>query len=259
MMFWRRGRYAKYKRGQSWWRRFLSLGSWITWGTRLVILLVVLDAFYVSTIWPDWKKIAVGPVPKSSFIRRYEATYRSNDWPKISWHPVTLDDMPKHLQRAVVVAEDSRFWQHDGFDLIAFKEAMDHNLSEGRFAFGASTISQQTVKNLFLNPSRNPLRKWHELLLTWGMEMNLKKRRILELYLNIAEFDRGVYGVEAAAQHYWGIPASQLDIGQAVELAACLPSPTRNNPQTRTEVFERRVEKINGWLAPSPEQSSGEI
>jgi monofunctional biosynthetic peptidoglycan transglycosylase len=254
MMFWRRWRYAKYKRGQSWWQRLLNIGSWVKWGTRLFLLLLVLDAFYVSTIWPDWDSIAAGPIPKSSFIRRYEKTYRSQDWPRIKWQTVALDDMPSHLQRAVVVAEDSRFWQHDGFDLIAFKEAMDHNLTEGRLAFGASTISQQTVKNLFLSPSRNPLRKWHELLMTWGMEMNLKKKRILELYLNIAEFDRGVYGVEAAARHYWGIPASQLSIAQSVELVACLPSPTKNNPQTRTEAFERRVEKINSWLAPSLEQ-----
>ena len=224
MMFWRRWRYAKYKRGQRWWQRLLNIGSWVKWGTRLFLLLLVLDAFYVSTIWPDWDSIAAGPIPKSSFIRRYEKTYRSQDWPRIKWQTVALDDMPSHLQRAVVVAEDSRFWQHDGFDLIAFKEAMDHNLTEGRLAFGASTISQQTVKNLFLSPSRNPLRKWHELLMTWGMEMNLKKKRILELYLNIAEFDRGVYGVEAAARHYWGIPASQLSIAQSVELAACLPN-----------------------------------
>ncbi len=162
-----------------------------------------------------------------------------------------MQQIPAHMQRAVVVAEDSRFYWHAGFDLIAFKEAMDNNMTEGRFAFGGSTISQQTVKNIFLSSSRNPLRKWHELIITWGMEKNLSKKRILELYLNIAEFGRGVYGVEAAARHYWGIPARRLSIIQAAELAATLPSPRKNNPRTRTKAFERRVEKILRWMRPN--------
>lgn len=217
-------------------------------------MFLVIDAFYVSTLWPDWNTLATGPVPTSNFIKQYQSVYRKHHWPSLQWRPIQYQDIPQHLQRAVVVGEDSRFWQHSGFDLIAFKEAMDYNLAERRFAFGASTISQQTVKNLFLSASRNPLRKWHELLLTWGMEKNLRKRRILEIYLNIAEFDRGVYGVEAAARHFWGIPASQLSIGQAVELAATLPSPGKNNPRTRTDAFLHRVEKINSWLEPYAEQ-----
>lgn len=252
-MFWRR-RYPKYKRHQSVWQRLMNLAPWIKWTIRVLLTLLVLDIYYVSTIWPDWDKYTAGPVPKSNFIRKYQAEYRREGWPPLQWKPVPYDDMPKYIQRAVVVAEDSRFWQHSGFDLIAFKEAMDINISERRFAFGASTISQQTVKNLFLTPSRNPLRKWHELLITWGMEKNLKKSRILELYLNIAEFDLGVYGVEAAAQHYWGIPARQLNLDQAVALAASLPSPRKNNPRTRTDAFQRRVDKINGWLMPLMEE-----
>ena len=219
-------------------------------------MFLVIDAFYVSTLWPDWNALATGPVPRSNFIKQYQSVYRKHRWPPLQWQPIQYRDMPQHLQRAVVVGEDSRFWQHSGFDLIAFKEAMDYNLAERRFAFGASTISQQTAKNLFLSASRNPLRKWHELLLTWGMEKNLRKRRILEIYLNIAEFDRGVYGVEAAARHFWGVPASQLSITQAVELAATLPSPSKNNPRTRTDVFLHRVEKINSWLEPYAEQSA---
>lgn len=253
-MFWRRKRYPKYQRHQSWWRRLLNLGPWFNWTTRLLVLFLVIDAFYVSTIWPDWKSLVTGAVPKSNFIKRYQSDYRQKQWPRLQWRTIQYDDIPQHLQRAVVVAEDSRFWQHSGFDLIAFKEAMDYNLTERRFAFGASTISQQTVKNLFFSPSRNPLRKWHELLLTWGMEKNLRKRRILEIYLNIAEFDRGVYGVEAASRHFWNLPASKLSISQAIELAACLPSPSKHNPRTRTDAFLRRVEKINGWFEPFREQ-----
>ena len=113
-----------------------------------------------------------------------------------------------------------------------------------RIIYGGSTISQQTVKNLFFTPSRNPMRKWHELLLTLGMERALEKRRILELYLNLAEFGRGVYGVEAASRRYYGVSASDLSRIQAAELAASLPAPRKHNPGTRTEFFEARTEKL---------------
>jgi monofunctional biosynthetic peptidoglycan transglycosylase len=118
--------------------------------------------------------------------------------------------------------------------------------------FGASTISQQTVKNLFLTPSRNPLRKWHELILTWGMERQLSKRRILDIYLNVAQFGRGVYGVQAASQAYWGVNADQLSPAQAAELVATLPSPVKNNPSTRTRYFERRSKKLLALLERYP-------
>ncbi len=252
-MFWRKHRYKKYRR-QGLLRRLLSIGPWLRWGTASLSLFLLVDSYYLSTIWPDWNKLSAGATPRSSFIVRYQSRQYRKQWPRLSWQPIPMEQMPKHMQRAVVVAEDSRFYWHAGFDFIAFKEAMDHNMTEGRFAFGGSTISQQTVKNLFLSPSRNPLRKWHELIMTWGMEKNLSKKRILELYLNIAEFDRGVYGVEAAARHYWGIPARLLSLTQAAELAATLPSPRKNNPRTRTKAFEHRVEKILLWVEPSSER-----
>jgi len=150
--------------------------------------------------------------------------------------------------RAVIVAEDSRFYEHEGVDLEALKEAMEYNLSQKRLAYGASTLSQQITKNLFLNPSRNPLRKWHELVLTLGMERNLSKRRILEYYLNLAEFGRGIYGVEAAARYYWDVPVSRLSWRESIELAATLPSPVANNPRSNTRAFKRRVNKIRRYF-----------
>lgn len=252
-MFWRKDRYKKHRR-KSLWRRLMSIGPWVRWGITALFIFLIVDSYYLSTVWPDWKKLSVGATPRSSFINRYQSLHHRKKWPRLQWKPVTIDEMPKHMQRAVVVAEDSRFYWHEGFDLTAFKEAMDYNVTERRFAFGASTISQQTVKNLFLSPSKNPLRKWHELIMTWGMEKNLTKKRILELYLNIVEFDRGVYGVEAAARHYWGIPARQLSIKQSAELAATLPSPIKNNPRTRTKAFERRVEKILKWVEPNTDR-----
>ena len=221
----------------------------LRWSGRLVLLLVVIDIAYLVVIWPDWEKYTKGPVQRSSFIRNYELEQRRHpDWPKLSWNPVSIGKIPKHMIRAAIAAEDSRFYQHEGVDFDALKEAMEYNLSEQRMAYGASTISQQTVKNIFLSPSRNPLRKWHEFLLTLGMERNLTKKRILEHYLNIAEFGKGIYGVEAAARNYWGIPAYRLTSRQAIELAATLPSPVKNNPRTRTKSFQNRIKRIRRYF-----------
>lgn len=221
----------------------------VRWGWRILLLLFVIDVFYVMIIWPDWDEFKQGAIPKSRFIRDYETQmneqlYRAG----LSWKPIPLRQIPKHLHHAVIAAEDARFYYHNGFDLIAFQEAMDTNLELMQFKYGASTISQQTIKNLFFTSSRNPLRKWHELLLTLGMEWNLEKDRILETYLNIAEFGEGVYGVEAAAQHYYGVPAIALNQKQAAELAACLPSPVRHNPETRTKRFTKRSRRIYRWM-----------
>jgi monofunctional biosynthetic peptidoglycan transglycosylase len=218
------------------------------WTLRIALFLLVIDLIYVATIWPDWKRIAGGPVPKSSFIELYEARQADRKFPQLSWQPVALNTIPRPMLRAVIVAEDSRFYDHSGFDLIAIKEAFTFNWNQGEFLLGASTISQQTTKNLFLSPSRDPIRKWHEVLLTWGLERNVRKSRILELYLNVAEFGRGVYGVQAAARTYYGIDAADLSLEQAAELAATLPSPVKHNPATRTERFQKRTQRILDWL-----------
>ena len=226
-------------------RRLAGLARALHWGLRLLVIAALADAFYLMVIWPDWQALAHGPVPKSAFIERYEQERaRDPTLPRLRWRTAPFAAMPPLLVRAVVLAEDARFYQHDGFDLIAFKEAMSYNLEEGRMAFGASTISQQTVKNLFLSPSRNPLRKWHELVLTWGMERHLSKRRILEIYLNIAELGPGIYGMRTAAQAYYGVPLAALDAVRAAELAASLPGPRHHNPATRTGFFERRARRI---------------
>lgn len=235
-------------------------GRVLRWTFRLLLLLLIADLFYLGLTWPDWNKIAKGPIPKSAFMRQYEEELKAHkDWPRLRWQPVAISHFPKHLLRAVILAEDSRFYEHSGFDLIAFKEAMDYNLNEGRFVFGASTISQQTVKNLFLTPSRDPLRKWHELILTWSMERQLSKRRILEIYLNVAQFGRGIYGVQAASQSYWGISPDLLSPAQSAELVAALPSPVKNNPVTRTRYFERRSKKLLSLLERYPGEAADEV
>ena len=224
------------------------VGRVLRWALRIVLILLVIDLVYLASIWPNWKALAAGPMPKSSFMMQYQEKASAQKLPRLNWQPVPLNRIPRHLIRAVILAEDSRFYTHSGFDLIAIKEALDYNLEQGQLRVGASTISQQTAKNLFLSPSRDPLRKWHELFLTFGLEHNLRKSRILEIYLNVAEFGRGIYGVQAAAQHYYGKNADQLDLQQAAELAATLPGPVKSNPTTRTERFEKRTQRILEWL-----------
>ncbi len=221
----------------------------LRWAWRLLPIVIMMDVGYMIGIWPDWGLYTEGPIQRSSFISNYEfERHRHPDWPMLRWSPVSIETIPQSMIRAVIVAEDARFYEHEGIDIAALKEAMEYNLSEKRLVYGGSTISQQTVKNVFLSPSRNPLRKWHELLLTIGMERNLSKKRVLEHYLNIAEFGRGIYGVDAAARYYWGVSAPRLTDRQAIELAATLPSPTKNNPGTRTDSFHKRVKKIRRYF-----------
>jgi len=221
----------------------------LRWGWKVLLLVFVMDTGYLIGVWPDWKIYAEGPIQQSSFIRSYISEHHKHrDWPRLRWSPVSIDQIPRHMHRALIVAEDARFYSHSGIDTEALKAAMEYNLSEKRLVYGGSTISQQTIKNIFLSPSRNPFRKWHEFVLTIGMERNLSKKRILDLYLNIAEFGRGLYGVNAAALHYWGIPASQLSTKQAIELVATLPAPVKHNPNTRTKFFLKRVKKIGRYF-----------
>jgi len=221
----------------------------LRWSFRILIIIIIMDTGYLIGIWPDWELYREGPVQQSNFIRLYVyKQYQNPDWPPLQWQQKSIRKISKNMIRALIVAEDSRFYSHPGIDMEALKSAMEYNLSEKRFVYGGSTISQQTVKNIFLSASRNPLRKWHELLLTMDMERNLSKKRILELYLNVAEFGRGIYGVEAAARHYWGISAAKLSVNQSIQLAATLPSPVTNNPSTRTKIFNRRVTKISRYF-----------
>lgn len=231
---------------RSWYTR---LGRLLRFALYASAILVVLDVFYLSLLWPDWGRLAGGAVPESKFIGEYRTARRTNArLAPLRWQPVPLAMIPEPVRQAVILAEDSRFFQHEGFDLIAFKEAMEYNLAKRRFALGASTISQQTTKNLFLSRSRDPLRKWHELVLTFALERHLDKERILEIYLNVAEFGEGVFGVEAAARRYWNRSIATLGWPEAAELAATLPSPRKDNPATATARFRARTQKILGFI-----------
>ncbi|MBI4239097.1 MAG: monofunctional biosynthetic peptidoglycan transglycosylase [Deltaproteobacteria bacterium] len=141
------------------------------------------------------------------------------------WMP--LAQIARTLQRAVIAAEDDQFYRHHGFDWNAIRHAAHINWKRGRFAKGASTITQQVAKNLYLSRSKNPFRKFKEFFIALALERELSKDRILELYLNIAEWAPGVYGAEAAAQHYFKRPARELSGPQAAFLASILPNPAK--------------------------------
>ena len=136
------------------------------------------------------------------------------------------------LRQAVVTSEDDLFWKHDGFNFSQMYDALKRNWDKGRMAAGGSTISQQLAKNLWFTPERSILRKIKEAIMTWRLELALDKERILELYLNVAEWGNGVYGAEAAARHYFGKSAANLSRGEAARLAVMLPSPLRRTPSS---------------------------
>ncbi len=167
------------------------------------------------------------------------------------WVPISKISI--HLIHAVVVAEDGTFYEHGGFDWYELQESLERNLDEGRPVRGASTITQQLAKNLYLSTSKNPLRKLREAVIALRMEEHLSKERILELYLNDIEWGDGIFGVGAAAQKYFGTAAGSLGREEAARLAAVIPSPLKHSPNVnsryvvrRSEIILRRME-ARGW------------
>jgi monofunctional biosynthetic peptidoglycan transglycosylase len=164
-------------------------------------------------------------------------TKRSQIW-------IPLKEIPRVVINAVIVSEDGMFWSHHGFDWYEFKESIERNLEEGRAARGASTLTQQLVKNLYLSTSKNPLRKLKEWILTWWMETRLTKSRILEIYLNVIEWGDGVYGVEAASRYHFGKSVVLLDRTEAARMAAIIPSPRGYMAGSESPYVVRRSELI---------------
>jgi monofunctional biosynthetic peptidoglycan transglycosylase len=177
---------------------------------------------------------------------RGERPTRRQTW--VSYNRIAPD-----LKRAVVVAEDDAFWQHHGVDFVQLRKSLELNWQRLEFVRGGSTITQQLAKNLYLSPSRNPLRKLRELLIARRLEVELSKRRIFELYLNVIEWGDGIYGVEAAAQTYFGVPASALTREQAALLAATIFNPRVLNPARPSPGLRRRQQIILSRMSGSDE------
>jgi len=172
--------------------------------------------------------------------RASEAAARGEEMKRAqTWVP--YERISPSLVRAVLAGEDSRFFDHAGFDWEEMKIALEKDWNEGKFSRGASTISQQLAKNLFLSTSKNPARKLHEAMITKEMEWILGKRRILEIYLNVIEWGNGIYGAEAAARNYFNTSAASLSSDQAAFLSAIIPSPNGAfNPSKHRHRVERR-------------------
>lgn len=198
--------------------------------------------------------------------------YREREWSRqgkkysILQKWVPLSRISPYLIKAVLIAEDDKFWRHEGFDYEAIQTALEKNIKAKKFKLGGSTISQQLSKNLYLTPSKNPIRKIREAIITWKLERELSKRRILELYLNVAEWgDRGIFGIEMAARHYYGKSAAELGPEEAARLAAVLPNPRKYNPvggsryvRYRSDLIYRIMVK-RGIVIPEYEEITGGV
>jgi len=196
--------------------------------------------FYAHVLW--WR--AYQPETTAFMAARIGKLREKDPKAKLAHRWVPYERISAQLKRAVVAAEDAKFVGHEGFDWGAISKAMERNEKKGRIVAGASTISQQLAKNLFLSGERSWLRKGQEAAITWMLESTLSKRRILELYLNFAEWGEGVFGAEAAASFHFGTNAAALAAPQAAYLAAILPSPRRYAPARITPYVAGRIETI---------------
>jgi monofunctional biosynthetic peptidoglycan transglycosylase len=212
-----------------------------TLGT-LVVAVIAIQLWFLSHIiyWSNFNPSS------TAFMDRYLEA-KPGARLRHSWVPYSR--ISEHLKRAVVAAEDAKFLDHEGFDWEAIQKAMQKNERRGKVVAGASTISQQLAKNLLLSGSRSWLRKGQEAAITWMMERTLSKRRILELYLNVAEWGEGIFGAEAAARHHFGVPAAALSPDQAAWLAAILPSPRRYDRGRETPYIAGRMATISARMA----------
>jgi monofunctional glycosyltransferase len=170
------------------------------------------------------------------------------------WVPYSR--ISQNLKRAVLVAEDDAFWDHEGIDVEQIRRSIEINMERGAAVRGASTLTQQLAKNLYLSPSRDPLRKLSELIIARRLEAELPKARIFEIYLNVIEWGDGIWGAEAAARTYFGVPASSLNASQAALLAAAIINPRLLNPAKPTQRLVRRqrmlLARMGGVTPPSP-------
>jgi len=203
---------------------------------------------YLGYVWitlPDVRPLRTTNPTSTAFIdlRMHEAAARGQT-PRRLQRWTSYGQISQDLKRAVLVAEDDAFWQHEGIDFEQLQESVVLDWARGRFLRGGSTITQQLAKNLYLSPSKNPIRKLRELVIARRLEAELSKRRILELYLNVIEWGDGVYGAEAAAQRYFQMPASSLGPEESALLAASIVNPRLLSPAHPNARLRRRQQLI---------------
>lgn len=205
--------------------------------------LIALTLVYVATL-PNPSELARTTPDYTALMQlRMEEAKDAGRKFKVKKRWVPLRSISPLLREAVRVSEDAEFFAHDGFDFDEIKDAVEQGVKAGRFR-GASTISQQLVKNVYLSPSRNPLRKLSEAILTYRLEEAVEKNRILELYLNLIEWGDGIFGIEEAARYWFEETAFTVSPAQAVLLAAMVPMPLKTDPRTPSKWLKKRAKRL---------------
>ena len=219
-----------------------GLGRWLRQAVLLALIVpAAVQAWYLAWIvyW-KWNN----PAHTAFMQHALERLAARNPSARLQQQWVAYGRISGNLKRAVVASEDARFLTHEGVDWEAMEKAYEQNLKRGRVAHGGSTISQQLAKNLFLSAHRSYLRKGQELLITWMVEAVWNKQRILEVYLNVAEWGDGVFGAQAAARHYFGVDCASLSPEQAARLAAMLPAPRLFDHHLDAPFLDQRTDSI---------------
>lgn len=219
---------------------------WLKWpiATLLTVVVVYQAYLFMSVAW-----LANNNPATTAFITA-EKDRLAQQKPvkpiRQTWVPYSA--ISPNLKRAVLAAEDSGFTEHDGVEWDAIEKAALENLKKGKIKRGGSTITMQLAKNLFLSADRNLLRKGQELIITFMIEAALDKRRIFEIYLNVAEWGEGVFGIEAAARHYYGVSARELSVEQSAWLASILPAPKRFDKNRGSAFVRNKAEVIQARM-----------
>jgi len=225
------------KRKRSLWRRILL------WAAAVVVGFYALcGAALLGLKWID------PPITMVQIQRRVEAKIHRRPYRK-RYVFVPLGRISKDLQHAAIASEDERFYRHHGIDWTELNKVVDRDLDHGKLGRGASTITQQLVKNLFLTTSRSVVRKAVEFTIAPAADLILGKQRVLELYLNVIEWGPGIYGAEAAASYYYNVPAARLGREESARLAAIIPSPLTRKPARMEQLSADILEKMRnmGW------------
>lgn len=221
-------------------------GRGLVWVLGLAVLGVVLLQFWflAHIVW--WK---TQPVQSTAFMRaQVKVLQQAHPKARITHEWVPYDRISNHLKRAVIAAEDARFNAHEGVDWEAIERAWERNQKNGKVLQGGSTITMQLAKNLFLSGERSYLRKAQEIVITWMLEAVLDKRRILEIYLNVAEWGVGVFGCEAGAHRYFRTTAARLGPAEAARMAAMLPRPRFYDRNPQAAPLSQRAAIIQRWM-----------
>jgi len=231
--------------------------AWILRGLTVVAAVAFAVVAYAYLTLPDVRDLATTNPTTTAFMKLRESEAASQGRKLRHLHQwVRYNRISKNLQRAVIVAEDSRFFEHEGVDLEELRKSIEINIERGAAIRGASTITQQLAKNLYLSPSKSPIRKVRELIITRRMEAALSKARILEIYLNVIEWGDGIWGAEAASRTYFGVSASSLSRDQAALLAGAIINPRVLNPArpTRRLLARQRIilGRMGGVEPPAP-------